>query len=414
MTTTPSAPPQTRSKSRRPLALIGLATLLIGTGSLAWRSTTLRDIPEIGDPFDVAAFAKIEVRDEDNAFVPFREAVGRYKASEHANATDWALATESDRRWLEENREALAIWRRGADRPDALLIRPSEASIETSYDVVQSLRSFVRLACLEASRLAAAGDQAGAWGWYRAALRSGRLCGRNGGLIERMIGVAMTATASKEVTAWASLPQVDATVLRGALADVQGLDALTMPTSFTLVADSLAFFNSIERPDLLRKAMGGALTDEKGSEWSEWSAPKVAIYRINATLRREPERSRRVLRLILANWLPYCDLPADRRPPLASPHQLVFVTGPGSPPDARLLDPERINAAMRSTVLLRHYYPAYHTTLGVVDRDRIVRANLVVHLASELYTRERGKPPATPEALVGPYLVELPPGFDKK
>ena len=82
----------------------------------------------------------------------------------------WSKADPEVRRWVEENREALALYRQGTERPDALDPVPPNGS--RILEVMQALRSFHALALLEASRLEEQGDMAGAWGWYRAALRA--------------------------------------------------------------------------------------------------------------------------------------------------------------------------------------------------------------------------------------------------
>jgi hypothetical protein len=41
-------------------------------------------------------------------------------------------------------------------------------------------------------------------------------------------------------------------------------------------------------------------------------------------------------------------------------------------------------------------------------REQSGQGALLLHLAEQLYLRERGEPPPSPEALVGPYLKRLP------
>ena len=49
--------------------------------------------------------------------------------------------------------------------------------------------------------------------------------------------------------------------------------------------------------------------------------------------------------------------------------------------------------------------------LDKVEKNRSIQAALVVYLAEQLYTRENGHPPDSPQQLVGPYLKALPEGF---
>ena len=97
----------------------------------------------------------------------------------------WAEANPTCRDYLAKSGEALATWRAGAEKPDFRYEHPEGLGFRTLLGVSQELRTMVRLAALEGSRLEGEGDVIGAWGWYRAALRSSRHSGRHGFMIER-------------------------------------------------------------------------------------------------------------------------------------------------------------------------------------------------------------------------------------
>jgi hypothetical protein len=126
--------------------------------------------------------------------------------------------------------------------------------------------------------------------------------------------------------------------------------------------------------------------------------------------RREPERSRRVLRLAIANWLAYDDLPSDRRPApdpgVTGPFEL-YALGPESPAEARALSPVALDRWMSTAIDAQELLRAWDFR-ALRLRERANHRALVVLLASELYRRERGTGPPSDEALVGPYLKELP------
>ena len=169
------------SRGWRRFALLVLYVLIVvASGAVIWWATCLNGLPDVGDPEVVAALRSLEVPDGRNAFVLYRRAaeVCRDLSEEEAKALndfekagwplDWRAVDPALKDWLAANREALDLWRAGSERPDALLIRPEELTIETVLGPVQALSSFRRLGLLEAARLEAEGDMAGAWDWYRA------------------------------------------------------------------------------------------------------------------------------------------------------------------------------------------------------------------------------------------------------
>ena len=131
---------------------------------------------------------------------------------------------------------------------------------------------------------------------------------------------------------------------------------------------------------------------------------------------REPERSRRVVRLLWGNWLAHVESRDPRRPvvrallPGLTPVSLpLYAVSPDAPAGARALQPEKIASWLVTTrdvklimeegdvmVMLRHHL--YHRA----------HRELVIMLASEIYHRERGALPPSEEALVGTYLKSLP------
>src|SRR5262249_30521839 len=114
--------------SRRRVLCMVLVVLSMAAAPPLWWAVQLIGLPDIGDPFDVAAFRSTTIPDDRNAFVLYRRAVASYKVLKWSDAstsipldldTQWTTAAPEVRRWAELNREALDLFRRGADRPDA-------------------------------------------------------------------------------------------------------------------------------------------------------------------------------------------------------------------------------------------------------------------------------------------------------
>jgi hypothetical protein len=405
------------------LALALVAVALAGASAfLAWWMTTLSGLPDIGDPFDVAAFAESQVPDDENAYVLYKEAVGRISQQPTDITLEWATAGLVEKGWLERNREALEIWRRGTERPRAQYVPSRLMSIATQLPVVQGIRGCVRLAQLEGSRLESEGDLEGAWRLYRAIFKSSRHVGNHATAIERFVGKAFHQVACYRMTRWASDPRVTTAMLRQALDAVIEDYAATAPLSDSLKVEYLAFLKTFDDPDLVRQCLND--DDTAGASKEPWFARHPSLFSVSKSLMKEPERSRRVTRLVYANLLAVCDLPPDRRPAIAcslpnlasragSPTLLVdlYALGDSAPSSAKALPPEKILQWYQSTLYARYLTPSFINVIKASDAERLAQASLVIALANRLYEIERGKPPTTYEELVGPYLKALPEGY---
>ena len=407
-------------------AAAGLAVLFVA-GVWGWWATQLWGLPDVGDPFDVAAFDAARVPDDRNAFLYYRDAASMCSATWRkfqANKTakdlidypaSWSDANRAWRDFLAQSGEALTAYRAGSEKPDARYDHPEGLSGRTLLSVTQEFRMLARLAVLEGSRLEGEGDLAGAWGWYRAALRSSRHSGRHGFLIERLTGGAMHDVASQALTRWASDAQVDAPLLRRALDEVIAVDAMTVPWSETLKQEYLVFVRSIDDPNLIEDLLVYRNPDAP-ADWCQdlpvSDAAKKPIQVARVMLSNDKERSLRVVRLMFANWMAQLDKPPARRSRLARTDPPIYEPDPAAPPASRALPPEKLSKWLDSSMLAARQFRFLSKYAHNIDRERARQARLVVHMAGELYRREHGEPPPSPRALVGPYLKALPEGFD--
>jgi len=410
-----------------PLAMIA--------GPALWWATQLLGLPDIGEPFDVKAFREMTIPDDRNAIVLYRQAAGllkpwnpdRQSSSNKIIDMDarWSKADPEVRRWAEENREALALYRQGAERPDAVDRVPVfQQGHSDAWNLWPPLNDLHVLALLESSRMEVQGDMAAAWGWYRALLRTNRHFGMHGTVLRRLVVVRRHQRLRDRLASWAADPRTTPALLRQALDDAVACESLAPSESYMLRAEYLDvdrmlddpngpgpqmppswFISMARRPSNrpLMSIVSTFLTPEQmrsaNDLWRAW--------------RREPERSRRVIRLVMANWLAYFDLPPKDRPKpdLNTTSAYDFYSfGPEAPAKARVLSPEALGQWLDTThdaqVLLR-----------MLDSSRL-RINewanhrdLLILLGTQLYRRDHGTDPPTPEALVGPYLKSLPAEF---
>jgi hypothetical protein len=416
-----------RRMARHRKASTAVLVILLASAPWVWWVTQLWGLPDIGDPFDVAAFEAVHVPDERNAFLVYVDATSMSNAgwkrfqNVHRNASrgkvplEWAKADQPWRDHLADQRQALDLWRVGSERSDAMHEHPEGLTFHTIIDLTQRLRMLTRLAILEASRLEAEGDMAGAWGWYRAVFKSSRHAGRHGFLIERAIGAGMHKDASEPLTRWASDPRVDAPLLRRAIDDLIAIDATSTPLSDALKKEYLIFVHSLHDPSLIDDLLLQKQQDDP-TDWCDdlpvSPATKKPIQAARVFLADDRERSLRVIRLMLANWLAQVDKPPNRRSKLARTEPPIYQPDPNAPAALNPLPPEDLARWLESTLLARRIYSFQARYSPHIDSERLRQGRLVVHLASELYRREHGEPPPSPQALVGPYVNALPEGFD--
>jgi hypothetical protein len=421
-----TAEPKPRRIGRRALLLAAMA-LAGSTAFLTWWTTTLMGLPDVGDPFDVEAFSR-PIPDDTNAFILYRQASTILPKEPEMAVYDWKEAGPDHRAWHDRGREALAIWRKGTERPDALYINPGALTFETKLDVVWGLRSLGRLALIEGSRLEDSGDFEGALDWYIALLRSSRHCGTRGTFIERLVGIAIHRWVSTRLIRWAADPKVDDGLLRKALDAAIAADAATAQTSDGLKVEYLSFLHSLDDPELMIRildsnAVTPGTTGQSGTVLAN-DRLRTSLLRVRRRALNEPERSRRVIRMIFANWLAYCDLPVPQQPPRVLPNPKITSKSPAkalladlyaiddtAPAPARALAPEKLANWFASTVDAEIALPAFAGIHKAIARERSAQDALLFTLANELYQREHGHHPEHNEELVGPYLKALPEGY---
>jgi hypothetical protein len=433
---------------RKRLRQLARVTLVLAIGLVVaaaafaiWWLTSLNGLPDIGDPFDVAAFRAFRVPDDQNAFTFLRRAnekltpIRGWSQGEGAEPDDpkfsWSIANPKLREWAGENREALELLLQGADRPDA-----SHPAGELAANAELGRLSWV--AFLEGSRRQESGDTAGAWDCYRAVLRMITHSKRRGSTPHRHSARRTSLYLQRRLTDWATDPRTTPAQLHTALDEV--LKNEPNP-DWNLSAIKHAYcelMREIERPMLQRGAQ-----EEMEGDWTFGLgdmalSPTMIDYLATARrfLWREPERSRRVLRLLFAQRL--ADLENRELPPRkpAVWARLSFLTStnpvtkgkvrvpldpvsPKAPAGARALPPQAVAGWLVATLDARLWL-AWGTETDSwpwpPDRagerrglaDGKAHRELVTILATELYRRERGSLPSSDEALVGTYLKGLP------
>jgi hypothetical protein len=452
-----------RSKGRWRTALLVLYALLaIVICTPLVRKARLNQIPDLGDPFDVPAF-----RDggSDDAFPLYHEALARYHPPPQRPPAGRSSALYGNlmlarfvsscadpevQAWINSNREARDLWLRATARPglgyhpwdgrgfgaewfDVGEVRDEQTGKPISLRVDDLERGILRrLGEHEALRLEKEGDLAGAWTWHNAALRYSRHVGMRTIFADRLQAVLLHRVACDRAESWATDDHVDAALLRRALADALAVGTMTAPLSDAIKADYLEAMLFLDHPP--GSLVNRVLDDFKGSREGTSASPSLprqrtrsgrgndgfedegdrflrhlpdlptqATYYFNG----EPERSKRLVRQVYANWLANCDLPRASQPPAVTGFNLFVApaSSPGTlPADELARELDRPGPA-------RYILPSWTELQKALQDERTRQARLVVAIAEELYLREHGKRPASARELVGTYLSELPEGF---
>ncbi len=157
----------------KPVRIAGYAALLVFAllAGLVYRQTRSPEIPDVGEPFDVAKFSSRTVADDKNAFTLYREADKQFVdlktitgdnpqrlAAAEANVAEAikpgsALADTDVQTFLAQNQKSLAVWKRGTERSAALAVPLDQLNLDSKLHVEETVRKLVQLALLEADRV---------------------------------------------------------------------------------------------------------------------------------------------------------------------------------------------------------------------------------------------------------------------
>ncbi len=294
--------------------------LAVAASALAiWWLTSLNRLPDIGDPFDVAAFRAFSVPDDQNAFTFLRRADESLTPFPPGLAVPWSQADPKSREWVEANRQAIELFQQAADQADAA--NPDGDSLVTG-------QRMALLVLLEADRRQAIGDMAGAWDCYRAILRMATHIRRRGSLNQRVdLYVYWDGLSRQRLATWAADPRTSIPQLHDALEEVLKSEPKLDWDLFAMKAGYLAMMRSLEQPvaTVVQQDVGWEYHFGVGDMQlsSDMAGYLDSGWRF---LLREPERSRRVMQLLYANWLAHVEPLEPRKPAVRALFSLLTST----------------------------------------------------------------------------------------
>ena len=413
-----------RKRLRQLLRVMLVLTICLAvaatTLAIRWL-TSLNGLPDIGDPFDVAAFRTFRLPDDQNAFTYFRRA---WKAAEPVYGGGWSETNPEFRAFVEANRPAVELFIKGAEQPDGIsgpvgepLPGENNSDLDAAYPLQASSWGLIGMTLMEGGLREERGDMTGAWDCYRAVLRMMAHVRRRERLKDRVRVTLWLPVLQKHLATWAADPRTTNHQVQRALEDVVECRPMPEWDAFTLKIEYLDLMRFLDRRVV---PPPGQIEEEWTYRLGDMQLPfdlSLGLYQVKRGLAREPERSRRVIRLLFANWLGQVEHPG-RRKPAARAHfhiakhasgLLLYHVSPDTPADACALSPQEVASWLVTTNDAKLAFRYGSLSWPAVRRtERRSYRELLVLLAGEIYRRERGAPPPSEEALVGTYLKSLP------
>jgi hypothetical protein len=396
-----------------------ICVALAGTALAIWWLRSLNGLPDIGDPFDVAEFRAFRVPDEQNALTLVRRAAEKFTPMPlNVNLGDPRVHD-----WFEANRHLVERFIQAADQADG--ISGPEHQSDWRYYPIESnsgATMLINMTSIEGERRAERGDMAGAWDCYRAVLRMFVQIRRRERLMHRVRADLHLGELQQRLAKWAGDPRTTMPQIRRALEEVIACRPRPEWDAFTLKREYLDLMKSLEGPV---NPPPEQIEEELTYRLGDVELPadlRLRLHSIKRQLAREPERSRRVIRLLFANWLAHVENtdPQRRRPAVRARFYIaqrtanvaLYPVGPDAPAGARAMSPQEVASWLVTTNDARVAFAVAAGAGALWPAVRQVEQRgyreLLVLLASELYHRERGTLPPSEDALVGTYLESLP------
>ncbi len=418
---TPAAAVSNRSLRRRRTfswaVRMGTALFIMITFVVtAHRSYVMWGLPDAPDPFDVKAFQVEQIPDAENAYPAYVDAQRRllvrfpaFTSSKGArHSPEWADLNEADRAWIEQNMPALLVWQQGTERP-RLRIPADRDQFKIDMPMGLQVEGWERAALILASRAEDSGDVKTAWAWHKARLRMKlQTLDRATPLILWNQSFLFHQYIAR-TQALADHPKMTVAQLREAIADLEAMQSLHVRPADSLKAQYIELNQQLENYVLKHHS----------DDLSIGNVLRRVVEPVREFYEAEPDRTRRSLRLLYANWLAQAERPRDQKHSEYSKTPLVFTTLPedNAPISDRALTWHTTNAPIMKLYRSLERGPSSLIPLiddwpRLVETNRRAIAQLIVTFASRIYELEKGKWPDDPAQLVGTVIQELPAGFD--
>ena len=372
------------------------------------RGFRIAQLPDIGEPFDVAALLKTAPPADDEVTKLLTESQKSYREPTSAeseligivNESGWAVTSEPLRSWLADNERSLLEWRHATE----LKVWPKSTKVETDpnaiVDSVRVQRDLVTLAKTQAECSLADGDTEAAWGWIQAMFRHVNHLAQHGDLMDRFVANGLAAMTFHSVQRFTESRRVTSGEMRKALDDLQQFHA-------TLPPKSDAFRWDYAR-DLKNRIK---LDDPHMIHWLENNPQTFDLSDVPASLRMktlwllgDPDFSDRAVKLVIRNWIEEADLPPFRRSAVLGTRVKIFDSVAVSSPISNQMLAQKVN----ERCLAKVYLSGGISAIKSMERIETRYTSIALATACQLYRMEHGEFPPKLSDLVPEILAHLP------
>ena len=235
----------------RVIVVLAACIAVAATALAIWWLTSLNGLPDIGDPFDVAAFRTFSLPDDQNAFTFFRRA---WKAIKPIYGGGWSETNPEFRAFVEANRPAVELIIKGAEQVDGIsgpvgepLPGENNSDLASAYPLQASSWGLIGMTLMEGGLREERGDMAGAWDCYRAVLRMTVHVRRRERLKDRVRVTLWLPVLQKHLATWAADPRTTIHQVRRALEEVVACRPMPEWDAFTLKIEYLDLMRFLDR-----------------------------------------------------------------------------------------------------------------------------------------------------------------------
>lgn len=399
------------AKLLRPKVAIPLLILfLILISPWLIRAWYLRGVPDVAEPFETQAVHDFKIAEADNAYSGYAEAVAIFKdprsdwdlseKSTRVLTAGWQAADDDIRAYLADNREAFLIWKEATQKDEAQFLPAGQYAWNQPLPIAGVARPFTYGALLIAERHMSESHPEQAWEWYRAAIRFSRHMGKNGGLVERLVGSDCFELTARELEAWLADPAVSKELI------LQGMQQLEEDWQLTEDNATIIKLECISTLTLIEQIQNGESRVLESESWpnglnsvDESKTPNLYFY-----FKGEPELSKRLTKIGIRNHLKHYALPPWQRPErlgemgLFHDHEGLVIDEPQFTIDTY------DRAYKRSLDMM----PGFEYSMTEFEADELRYRTLLVVFAGQVFRRDHGRFPETLDELVPDDLDSIP------